>query len=340
MTNNYQVISLKEIEREKWSQFVNNHPHGNIFHMPEMKDVYDRTKNHETISMASVDINGEILALIQAAVIREMNGFLQSFSARSIIHGGPLFTNGQLGRDAAITLMKSYDKIVRKKALYSEIRMLSDIPNFNSLISQSGYVFDEHFNAFINLNKPVDDLWNQIKRDKKRGIQKAEKSGIIIEECIEKKDIQIVYNLINETYRNARIPVADISLFEGAFEILVPNKKAKFLFAKYKDEYIATQVALMDKGRIYAWYTGAKRKYISCHVGDLLIWSLLRWGAENSYNLFDFGGGGTSNKNINLRDYKARFGTEFPNYGRYKKIYSQFKFKIAEKGFDIYRKIL
>ena len=61
---------------------------------------------------------------------------------------------------------------------------------------------------------------------------------------------------------------------------------------------------------------------------------------DNNYNLFDFGGGGAPNKNDNLRFYKSRFGAEFFNYGRYKKIHSPMKQKIAEIGFKIYRRLL
>jgi lipid II:glycine glycyltransferase (peptidoglycan interpeptide bridge formation enzyme) len=218
--------------------------------------------------------------------------------------------------------------------------MLSDIPNFNSYAFQNGYIFEEHFNALINLNKSVIDIWNQIKRDKKRGIKKAEKNGITIEECKNKGEIQIFYNLISETYNNAKIPLADISLFESVFDILVPMGKGIFLFAKCDGKYIATQVALMDDNTIYAWYTGAVREYLPYHPGDLLIWHLLKYGVENGYQRFDFGGGGTKTEHANLREYKARFGAEFPDYGRYKKVYSPIKMGIAKKGFEVYRKMI
>jgi lipid II:glycine glycyltransferase (peptidoglycan interpeptide bridge formation enzyme) len=333
------VTITDSIDIKQWSEFVHNHPYGNIFQTPEMRDVYERTKHYEPISLAVVDDTGEILVLVQAVVIRELGGVLGSFSARSVIHGGPLFVDGEKSEDVVVSLMKHYDKIVHKKVLYTEIRMLSDIPNFDLYISQNGYISEEHFNASIGLNKSVDDIWNQIKRDKKRGIKKAEKNGITVEECKNRDEIQIFYNLVSETYKNAKIPLADISLFESVFDILVPVRRAVFLFAKHDNKYIATQIALMDNNTIYAWYTGAIREYLSYHPGDLLIWHLLKYGTVNGYQRFDFGGGGTRTEHVNLREYKARFGAEFPDYGRYKKIHSPIKMKIAEKGFEMYRKM-
>ena len=337
MSQNFRVTD--SIDHEKWADFVYNHPHGTIFQTPEMREVYERTKNYEPITLATVDDGGEILALMQAVVIREIGGFLGSFSARSVIQGGPLFVDGGKSEDAVVALMKHYDKIVHKKVLYTEIRMLSDIPNFDLYISQNGYIYEEHFNASIDLNKSVDDIWNQIKRDKKRGIKKAEKNRVTIEECKNRNKIQIFYKLVYETYKNAKIPLADISLFESVFDILVPMRRAVFLFAKYDNKYIGTQIALMGNNTIYAWYTGAIREYLSCHPGDLLIWHLLKYGAVNGYQRFDFGGGGTRTEHVNLREYKARFGAEFPDYGRYKMIHSPIKMKIAKKGFEVYKKV-
>lgn len=306
-----------------------------------MAQVYRHTKNYEPISLAAIDEDtDQILALTLSVIIKERKRFLGNLSARAIIQGGPLFLNDLNGQNAVPVLIESYNELAKKKGLYTEIRMLSDIPEFNSIISGCGYLYEKHFNALINLkNKSIEDLWQQIKRDKKRGIKKAEEIGMTIEQCVDKDKIEIAYELISETYKIAKIPLADISLFESVFDILVPQNRALFLLVKYNGEYIATQVAIMDEKTIYGWYTGASRKYISDHPGDLLIWYLLKWGLEKGYSSFDFGGGGTDDKNINLREYKARFGTEFPEFGRYKKIHSPLKMKIAEKGFKIYRRM-
>jgi lipid II:glycine glycyltransferase (peptidoglycan interpeptide bridge formation enzyme) len=328
------------IDKEKWNEFVRTHPNGNIFQTPEMAEVYKQTKNYEPISLAVVDDStDELLALVLGVIIKEMNGVFEPFASRSIILGGPLFINCEKELQAFNMLMDAYEAGVGKKALYTEIRMLHDIPEFSSLMPNHGYAFEDHFNALISLNKSKDELWNQIKRDRRRGIKKAQNSGVYIEEIQDKTEIDIAFNLIKETYKNAKIPLADISLFKSIYDILLPKKLATILFAKLKDEYLATQVALLYNSTINAFYTGAERNYLSLHPGDLLIWHLLEFGAGNNYKLFDFGGGGAPNKNENLRFYKSRFGTEFPNYGRYKKIHSPLKMKIAEKGFSVYRKL-
>ncbi|MFQ6055650.1 MAG: hypothetical protein ACE5J3_06685 [Methanosarcinales archaeon] len=59
------------VKKEKWDEFVYNHPHGNIFQTPDMAEVYKRTKNYEPITLAVVDENNdEIKAILLAVVIR------------------------------------------------------------------------------------------------------------------------------------------------------------------------------------------------------------------------------------------------------------------------------
>ena len=328
-------------DRQQWDEFVQNHPHGNIFQTSDMAEVYRQTKNYYPISLVAVESDsGKMLAVVQAVIIYEMGGLLGSFSARSVIQGGPLFIEGKGGLEAVVKLMRHYDDVVQKKVIYTQIRNMWNTQDIKNSLEQRDYQFVKHFNALIDLCRPIEEIWTQIKRDKKRGIQKAEKIGITIDICKKKADVDVFYKFVKATYDNSKIPLAHISLFESTFDVLVP-KKALFLFAKDEsDEVIATQVALMDKNTIYAWYTGAIRESLKYNPGDYLIWYLLKYGIEHGYRTFDFGGGGGPNKNKSLREYKSRFGTDFKSYGRYEKTHSVGKSKIADVGFKLYKKLI
>lgn len=56
---------IESPDTKQWSEFVLNHPCGSIFQMPEMAEVYKRTKNYEPITLAVVDTrNVEKLAFL------------------------------------------------------------------------------------------------------------------------------------------------------------------------------------------------------------------------------------------------------------------------------------
>ena len=325
---------------KQWSEFVYNHPQGNIFQTPEMAEVYKRTKNYEPILLAVVDTkNDEILAVLQAVVIKEISGFLGTFSARSIIQGGPLFIENEKGIEALKVLMEHYDKIAQKKALYTQIRNMWDMSNILSFFNSIGYEYEEHLNFLIDLNRPEEEIWRDIHKSRRKGINRAFKRGVVIEEVRDKKFIPIFYGIVEETYKNARIPLADISLMESAFELLAPKNMATFYMAKYEDIYVGARVVLNYKGLIYDWYAGALSDYLSLYVNEALVWHILKEGANNRYHTFNFGGAGKPNEEYGVREFKRRFGGKMVNFGRYEKIYSPVKMKIVEKGFEMYKKV-
>jgi len=52
------------LDTKQWSEFVLDHPQGNILQMPEMADVYRRTKNYEPVTLAAVDTKNELPFII------------------------------------------------------------------------------------------------------------------------------------------------------------------------------------------------------------------------------------------------------------------------------------
>ena len=91
---NYKILTNgNNIDKNKWYEFVFDHPHGNIFQTPEMYEVYQSTKNYEPVFLAVVNSNDEISGTLLAVIQKEYSSVLGNFTARSIIHGGPLIKN-------------------------------------------------------------------------------------------------------------------------------------------------------------------------------------------------------------------------------------------------------
>lgn len=325
----------------KWSKFVHDHPHGNIFQSPEMAEVYKRTKNYEPITLAAINTkNDDLLAILQAVVIKEMSGTLGTFSARSIIRGGPLFIKNENSIKVLKILMEHYDKIIQKKAIYTQIRTMWDISDISSFFNGMGYEYEEHFNFLFNLTIPKDMLWKQLFKSRRNGINRAKRNGVVVKEVTDKSLIPIVYTLVQETYINAKLPLADRNLFDSSFDILTPKNMVKFFLAKYEDKYIGTIVVLTYNGVVYDWYAGASRNYLQLCPNDILPWHIMEWGSKNGYHTFDFGGAGNPNEEYGVREFKKQFGGKLENFGRYKMVHSPIKMKIAEIGFEIYKRVV
>jgi len=324
-------------DRQQWDEFVRNHPHGNIFQSPEMAEVYKRTKNYEPISLIAIeDDTDEIVGILQGVLIKERDGLLRSLSVRSIVQGGPLFLNSEISN----FLLKEYDTIAEKKAIFTQIRIMHNTPSLSDSLKKANYKYEDHLNFLTDLTKPVAELWKQLYKSKRQAVNKAEKNGVVIEEIKDKKFIPIFYNLVKKSYDNSKMPFVDISIFEAVFDILVTKDMCKFFLARINDNYVATTCFLTYEGVIYDWYGGVDREFSNYRPNELLEWYTIKWGAENGYQVFDFGGAGKPNEPYGPRNFKKEFGGILVNYGRWVKVNSPFKMKIAEIGFKVYRQFI
>lgn len=337
MNNELKVTTKLDIKQ--WSEFVSNHPKGNIFQTPEMYEVYKRTKRYEPIFLAVVDSSEKVQALLLAHVIREFDGFIGSFSSRSIIQGGPLFVENDAGEGALKLLLIDYDKIANKKALYTQIRNLYDTSKFKEVFLQNGYGCEEHLNFLVDLTQSKDELWRGLTKNRKKGINRALRHGLSVEEIRNKSNLHIFYKILQETYKNAGLPLVDFSLFESVFDKLTSSNKAKFYFAKNGNECIGARAILVYNDFIHDWYAGARSNSLKLYPNEFLVWKILEWGCENGYKTFDFGGAGKANEEYGPREFKRRFGGKIVEYGRYIKAYSPKKLWLAEKGFKVWKKI-
>lgn len=325
-------------DNQQWDEFVRNHPHGNIFQTTDMAEVYRRTKNYDPVSLAAIDLDsGGMRAVMQAVVMREMGGLLGSFSARSVIQGGPLFVDGKEGLEAAAKLMEHYDDAVRKKVVYTQIRNMWDTQDVKAIMQKAGYAYVEHLNYLVYLNKDKKELWNNLFKSRRNGITKSYRLGSSLEEFSDMKSVEIIYKPLQETYSHAKIPLASITLFQSIVSELVPKSMAKIWVAKYDGKVIGTIVTLIYKGTIYDWYAGSSREYLKLCPNDILPWNVIEWGSKNQFNIFDFGGAGKPTESYGVREFKKQFGGKLVDFGRYEKSHSKFKTKLANRGYKLYK---
>lgn len=331
---------VEPTDLDQWRDFVYNHPRGNIFQAPEMAEVYRRTKNYEPVTLVAINTKThEIMALLQGVIIKELGNYIGKFSSRLVIQGGPLYINKSEGISALKLLIEEYSKLAKRKALFTEVRNMWDTSNIRLLLSEFGYKYEEHLNFLIDLNRSEKEIWSDIHKSRRKGINRAAKKGITTEKMESKRFLKTFYELVHETYKKAKIPLADLSLFESAFDILAPNDMAKFYVAKQCDCIVGARVVLNYKGLIYDWYAGSSLKHQDYYINEALVWHILKEHADKGFHTFDFGGAGKPNEEYGVREFKRRFGGKLVNFGRYKKIHSPIMVKIAKKGFEMYKKI-
>ena len=341
MTEKISIQIINNFNDKKYIDFVGNNPRTSIFQTLEMAEVYAKNKYATPSIIIAIDeSNGEILSSMLAKILIRKPGFMSSFSKHSSIRGGPIFKDSPSGIMATSELLKFYNDFIKSDVLYSRIYPLSDPSLLKLSFEKNNYKFSSWNNFVIDLNRSSNEIWKDLDKYKRKSVNRAEKKGVSIEELSDKNLLPLFYELLKETYIPRKQPLEDISHFEAVFDILVPKKMAKFFLAKYDGEYIAGRLALAYKGIVYDWYTGSLKKTLSLYPNDLLVWHILKWGSENGFKVFDFGGGGTSEQSLEgWVEFKKRFGGKQICYGRYTAIHQPMKLWFAEKAYKVYRNI-
>ena len=176
----YRVTS--KIDRKQWSDFVFNHPQGNIFQTPEMFDVFMAAKNNYPVLTAVTNGDNEILGILAAVIQRDYAGFLGKFTSRSIIRGGPLILNNN--EDVLDIILKEYNKTINKRAIYTQSRNLweqGDI--FRACFEKNGFLYEEHLDILVDIGQPEEKLWKDVHTKRRNEIRRARREGTSCRDC-------------------------------------------------------------------------------------------------------------------------------------------------------------
>lgn len=333
MYTNLQIVN--SLDEKVWHDFVDWHPHGNIFHTPEMFQVFGRAKGYRPILWAAVDKHGQILALLSPVQVSLRDGLLRRLTTRSIAYGSVLCNQTPCGQEALASLLSTYLQTTRWQALYTELRNMSDVACLQKIFEKNGFVYTDHMNFLIDINcSPEQVLQNIGARTRKHIRRGLRKGNVIVELLRERSKLSIWYELVRKTYQNARVPLADRSLFEAAHEILQPRGMIQFWLARLDSTYVAASAELLYKDIIYGWYGGVDRNYAAEMPGEMLMWHILEWGAQNGYRTYDFGGAGKPNEEYGVRDFKAKFGGKLVYFGRNIHVHSPLLLRLCTLGYQ------
>ncbi len=328
------------LPEENWRQFVGEHPQSNIFHTREMFQVFARVQGYQPTLWAAVDGHNFPLALLLPVQVTLMDGLLRQLTTRAVAYGSVLSIPGHEGKEALAMLLRTYQGETKRGALFTELRNLADLSDIQPVLNECGFAYEKHLNFSIDLNQPEEMIWRKISKSGQQSVRTSRNKGTIIEEATDQQQVDIAYQLLQKVYSRAQVPLASLSLFKAAFDLLTPRGMFKIFLARANGDYIGACLLLMHKGRIIDWYAGTDRSFSSYSPMELLIWHTLQWGREHSFSIFDFGGAGKPDEDYGPRKFKAKFGGELVEFGRNVYVHSRLRLQLSQVGYRLYRRFL
>jgi serine/alanine adding enzyme len=326
---------VRFLEEKIWHRFVEEHPRSNIFHTPEMFQVFARAKGHRPTLWAVTDDEPRVLALLLPVQVTLANR-LRRLTTRAVVYGSILCALGPEGQDALALLLQTYTQEVDGTPLFTELRNLSNLEAVQPTLHAHGFIYEDHLNYLIDLKHSPEVVLQCIGSRTRKHIRRGLRRGyVVVEDAKEREQVAVCYDLLRQTYHRARVPLADRSLFEAAFDVLYPQGMVKSWLARVGDTPIGASVELLYKDVMYGWYGGVDRMYADYMPGELLMWHVLEWGVENGYRMYDFGGAGKPGEEYGVRDFKAKFGGELVCFGRNTCIHAPLMLWLSKQGYRL-----
>jgi serine/alanine adding enzyme len=326
------------IDANKWSDFVNHHINGNVFHSPEFFSFLEESEGYSPQVIVIEDDQRKLLGILVYSIIKEYTGLFGSLTARSVIWGGPLVEpDNQL--EITEKILETYDKKIRGKVIYSQFRNLFSLKNQKKIFESKGFKYEEHLDFHNPLNITKDELFNSIHKSRKRNFTKALNKGSEFKELNTNEEIISAYSLIKSTYDKIKLPCPSEDFFINAHKRLHNNGLIRYFGAFVNGKLIGTRIVLTYNKMIYDWYAGADSNELNKYPNDFLPLSIMLWGIDNGFTLFDFGGAGKPDEHYGVRDHKEKFGGALVEFGRFEKIHKPFLLQISKLGFKFWKVI-
>ncbi|KIO46306.1 hypothetical protein IE90_05805 [Sanguibacteroides justesenii] len=320
---------VNQIDLYQWSKLLEKSVKASFFHSYGYCKALIESKEIMPVIIAVENEQKEITALTIGELANESKR-VPFLSKRLLILDAPLYED----IESLLYLVRHLKKI--NAGLFVQIRTFFPFSeNEQSVYMKFGFVLSDHLNAYISLtNKTNDTIWTLLKKDKRKGIKKAEeKFNIDVREYNSvNQSIDVFYEMQAKLFKRKRHALKSKDYF---YNLLREAKGTiKIVFAIYEGIPIASQLYVVYNKKITALYTATLEEHLEKHAGDLLIWYLLKEGIKNKCDYFDFGGGGNPNYKYGPREYKERFGTVFENVGRFT-LSKSFWYKVVMFGYNL-----
>lgn len=324
------------IDRKVWTAYVEQHPNGMVFHLPEMVDLYAEADKVQPLVVCAQSDEGVILGLLIALVQWDFKGALRLLTKRSIIMGGPIVTDND--SVVAEAIMAAYESEVRSYgAIFSQYRNLTDMQWMDCIFRKKGYTYKEHLDIQHDLTVERETIISGVDKNKRGNVRKSTNKGTTFEEIETHEDYLKCLELVYGTYNRVGLPCPSTGYFEAAWKHLMPTGRMKTFVARLEGEIIGTRLELVCGQNIYDWWAGSDDAQKNKYPNDFIPYNILLWGHDNGYALFDFGGAGHPNKPYGVREHKLKFGGTLVNFGRYEKTHKPLLMLIGRMGFPIYK---
>ena len=299
------ILTYDLIDRQQWSELVRTSETGTWFQSPEAYDFYASLPELMEPFVYGVERAGKLCAVCVGYVTKEPNPIKQFFTRRAIIIGGvAVVANG--AKEDIVILLNYVRKELKPKSIYIETRNFNDFSPWKEAFEAAGFVYKPH------LNFHVDPATNNLSDNRKRQLKK---SDAVVSEGVSELEIREWYEVLSELYRTkVKTPLWPIDFFLEAYRQGI----AKFLLVKHEGRIIGGSMVVADERTVYEWFEcGLNAECKDQYPSVMATWGGIQLAHQSGCTRYDMMGAGEPGVPYGVRDFKAEFGGQMVEHGRF-----------------------
>jgi len=171
----------------------------------------------------------------------------------------------------------------------------------------TGFCVEPLYTYVINLDRSIKHIWENLNKELRRNINKAKKSGVIIEEG-SREELYLLDELLKKRFieQGVSLKYRDYKRYLGDLYNEFYPQSLRIFVAKYDGEIVTGQIITCYKDKISLWAGSPKTNLLRGTPTELLQWEIIRWAHENGFKYCEIMAG----DDPRLRHFKAKFNPE------------------------------
>ena len=332
----YKILNnVNEIDINQWDDLIKQSYVATWFQTKVAYKFYESLPNIMIPFVIALVKNNVLRGIVVGYITQEKNPIKHLLTRRAIVVGGPLLANDITNKEVEL-LMSATRKSLKGKAIYIETRNFNDYSAWKEGFIASGFEYVPHLNFHVDTTN-WEIVEQKIGKHRKKYIRLSYRDGasVVLQPTLQQ--IKEYYLLLDDLYRTKiKTPLYPYEFFENIYK----ESTSQFILVSYNDEIVGGSccVTLPNKG-VYEWFAcGKDGLYKNIYPSSVTKHAGMKFASDNNYPLFDMMGAGKPDEKYGVRDFKAEFGGELVEHGRYLCVLNKCLYNLGKLGVKLLKK--
>ena len=337
------ILTYQEINHEVWSRLVQESRTGTWFQTPEAYELFASMPEIFMPFAIGLETERKLRGVCVGYITKDKNAIKQMMTRRAIIVGGPVIANDATDEEVE-ALMSAVRKELKSEAIYVESRNFNDYSKWKEAFTRTSFDYVPHLNFHVDTSS-VELVDGNLGKSRKRDIRTTIREGVVIKELksegvneLERERMvheyyQVLKNLYETKVKTPLFP-------ESFFQELAKHKDARFLLTELNGKIIGGTVCVAQESKcLYEWFAcGEDGIYPHVFPSCYATYAGIKYAAEHGMPRFDMMGAGKPDEAYGVRDFKAKFGGQEVEHGRFLYVAMPLLYQIGIMGVKILKK--